>query len=150
MKALTVKQPWASLIVEGIKDIENRTWKTNYRGRIYVHAAKQSVRRKNGWEPIFTSAQIHSVENPLGMYFSYDTSAIIGEVDIIDCVLNHSSVWAEQMEYDVCPDTGIHILRKGQKYVWNWVLANAVKYDQPILNVKGALSFWEFDKEAHL
>jgi hypothetical protein len=42
MKALTVKQPWASLIVEGIKNIENRTWKTNFRGRILIHAATQS------------------------------------------------------------------------------------------------------------
>ena len=34
MKAITIKQPWASLIVHGIKDIENRTWRTNYRGRV--------------------------------------------------------------------------------------------------------------------
>ena len=39
MKALTIKQPWASLIASGIKDIENRTWKTHYRGKIYIHAS---------------------------------------------------------------------------------------------------------------
>lgn len=39
MKALSIKQPWASLIAQGIKDIENRTWKTSYRGRIYIHAS---------------------------------------------------------------------------------------------------------------
>ena len=39
MKAITIKQPWASLIVHGIKDIENRTWRTNYRGRVLIHAA---------------------------------------------------------------------------------------------------------------
>ena len=38
MKTLSVRQPWANLIVDDIKPIENRTWKTNYRGRIYVHA----------------------------------------------------------------------------------------------------------------
>ena len=32
MKALSIKQPWASLIAHGIKDIENRTWKTNFLG----------------------------------------------------------------------------------------------------------------------
>ena len=42
-KALTIKQPYASLIVEGIKDIENRTWKTNYRGRILIHAGKDNL-----------------------------------------------------------------------------------------------------------
>ena len=38
VKALTVRQPWASLIVAGIKDVENRTWATSYRGRFAVHA----------------------------------------------------------------------------------------------------------------
>jgi hypothetical protein len=40
MKAITIKQPWAFLIVEGVKDIENRTWKTNFRGRVLIHASK--------------------------------------------------------------------------------------------------------------
>ena len=39
MKALSIKQPWASLIAHGIKDIENRNWKTHFRGRIYIHAS---------------------------------------------------------------------------------------------------------------
>lgn len=41
MRTLTVKQPWASLIVMGIKDVENRTWTTPYRGRILIHAGKE-------------------------------------------------------------------------------------------------------------
>ena len=44
MKAITIKQPWASLIVAGIKDIENRTWKTSFRGRVLIHAAKTPVK----------------------------------------------------------------------------------------------------------
>ena len=39
MKTLSVKQPYASLICYGIKAIENRTWKTDYRGRILIHAS---------------------------------------------------------------------------------------------------------------
>jgi len=39
MKTLSVKQPWAYLLCAGIKDIENRTWKTNYRGRVFIHAS---------------------------------------------------------------------------------------------------------------
>lgn len=49
MKALSIKQPWAHLIVSGVKDVENRSWKTNYRGRIFVHASKQTA---FGKEPI--------------------------------------------------------------------------------------------------
>jgi ASCH domain len=37
--ALTVKQPWAAMIVSGVKPVEYRTWRTGYRGRLYIHAA---------------------------------------------------------------------------------------------------------------
>ena len=40
MKAITIKQPFASLIAAGIKEYEFRTWKTNYRGEILIHAGK--------------------------------------------------------------------------------------------------------------
>lgn len=40
MKALSIRQPWAWLIVHGGKDIENRSWHTKFRGRFLVHAAK--------------------------------------------------------------------------------------------------------------
>ncbi|WP_462265711.1 ASCH domain-containing protein [Mucilaginibacter sp.] len=126
MKALTIRQPWAHLIVLGIKDIENRSWKTNYRGRIYVHAALNTA---HGKEPI--ARYLCSYWKPLSPDFrrelaqtDFIKSAIIGEVDIIDCVQNHHSVWAEQ---------------EG----WNWVLANSVKYEEPILKIKGGLSLWD-------
>jgi hypothetical protein len=41
LRALSVRQPWAQLIVEGSKDVENRTWSTPYRGIVAVHAALQ-------------------------------------------------------------------------------------------------------------
>ncbi len=40
MKALTLTQPWASLVALGHKQIETRSWSTNYRGALYIHAAK--------------------------------------------------------------------------------------------------------------
>lgn len=40
MKALSIRQPWAWLIVNGFKDIENRSWNTKYRGPLLIHAAK--------------------------------------------------------------------------------------------------------------
>lgn len=125
MKALTVKQPWADLIVIGQKDIENRTWKTNFRGRIYIHAGQRIAEVYPAILPL--SKEFDPVGMELAKILSRRevTSAIIGEVDIIDCVQNHPSEWAE-------------------KGVWNWVLANPVKYDEPILNVKGAQSFWEY------
>ena len=87
MKALSIRQPWAWLIVNGYKDIENRTWSTDFRGRVYVHAGK---RVKQGDFPeqrayIRASGLILSEEPPLG--------AIIGEVTISDCVDSLSSPW---------------------------------------------------------
>ena len=40
MKVLSVRQPWAWLIVQGYKDIENRKWYTNHRGPLLIHASK--------------------------------------------------------------------------------------------------------------
>lgn len=135
MKALSIKQPWASLIAHGIKDIENRTWKTKFRGRIYIHASGQFV--KGGFE-VMSREMIDiacKCETWKPLYLSdLPTSAIIGEVDIIDCVINHSSIWAEKASFP-----------SDSKPIWNWVLANAVLYEKPILNVKGKLSFWEPD-----
>ena len=39
VKIISVRQPWAWLIVAGHKDIENRTWRTSYRGRLLIHAS---------------------------------------------------------------------------------------------------------------
>ena len=141
MKALSIKQPWASLIAHGIKDIENRTWKTNFRGRIFIHASAKEAGRIakliNGPQLDFLMSR--------SKFSHLDTSliksAIIGEVDIIDCVINHPSIWAEKgFEY-------ASVDGHGYKEVYNWVLANPVLYEKPILNVKGKLSFWEFDKK---
>ena len=46
MKAVTVKQPWAGLIMAGMKDIENRTWETEYRGKLLIHASSKYSKKK--------------------------------------------------------------------------------------------------------
>jgi len=74
-KALTLKQPWAHLIVTGIKTIENRTWTTVYRGRLLIHAGR-----------IFDENQQYRDERD-GLAFG----AIIGHVDLVDIVTEHSS-----------------------------------------------------------
>ncbi len=129
MKALSIIQPWASLIAVGIKDIENRTWRTNYRGEFLIHASAK--RLPAGWTAL-TSEQYAAATrlvNPYGKendVMQLPVSAIIGKARLVDCVLNHPSVWAE-------------------KGVWNWVLADVQLFSTPILNVKGRLGFWEFD-----
>ena len=47
MKVLSLKEPWASLIKEGIKRIETRSWYTKYRGELYIQASKRILTKKN-------------------------------------------------------------------------------------------------------
>ena len=130
MKVLSIIQPWASLIAVGIKDIENRTWKTNYRGKILLHASA-SVANKD-WS-ILSPAQREAAKAlicPFGVENSplnLGRSAIIGEATLVDCVIGHSSIWAE-------------------KDVWNWVLKDMKLFSIPTYNVKGKLNLWDFDE----
>lgn len=121
MKAISIKQPWASLIAHGIKDIENRTWKCpqKYIGqRVLIHASKISIKEFFIPKKFFINSNVCSIlesnELPKG--------AIIGSVVITDCVQNHPSVWAE-------------------KGCWNWKLKDAVLFNEPVLDVKERICF---------
>lgn len=126
MKAITIKQPWASLIVHGIKNIENRSWRTNFRGRVLIHASGSHGRK---FSVDLTDAQSKAAFATIAketMFGNMPFGSIIGSVEIVDCVQNHPSIWAD-------------------KGVYNWVLANPILFPEPI-PVKGKLSFWEYDR----
>lgn len=107
LKALTVKQPWASLIVEGFKDVENRTWRTHYRGPLYVHAALRDDTE---------ASELLSLGDPV------IRGAIIGTVEVVDCVRDSDSEWAELD-------------------CWHWLLDYPATLDEPI-PMKGSLGLW--------
>ena len=46
MKALSLTEPYATLIRKGIKTIETRSWKTSYRGKLYIHASSTRIPRE--------------------------------------------------------------------------------------------------------
>jgi len=48
MKALSLKQPYAELILQGKKKIELRTWNTKFRGEFYIHASLTADKKSNG------------------------------------------------------------------------------------------------------
>ena len=139
MKAISIKQPWAYLIAAGIKDIENRTWKCpqKYIGqRILIHASAKPAKidfEINGQATVM-EIQLSSALNKCdenGLF-----SAIIGSVEIADCVVNHTSIWAEKTNL---PE------QLSNECIWNWVLANPILFDEPIHNVKGKLGFWNYE-----
>jgi hypothetical protein len=146
MKAITVKQPWASLIVEGLKDIENRTWRTNFRGRVLIHAG---MAKTSGMIIYYlNSAQHKEFRGKFGwsgLDFLEPLGEIIGSVEIVDCVINHTSIWAEKTNNETYWKNGKNYIKK-IKPTYNWVLANPIKFDNPI-PCKGALSFWNYNGE---
>jgi hypothetical protein len=91
MKAISIRQPWAWLIIHGGKDIENRDWSTKFRGRVLIHASKALDRNS------FTAAasMVHhvplNVVVPLGS--DMQRGGIIGSVEIVDCVSVSTSPW---------------------------------------------------------
>lgn len=104
MMALSIRQPWASLILKAGKDIENRTWSTRYRGRILIHAAKGMTRDEHEDAIAFAVEAIRSdprnAGNPkttlreLGFAFKdLQRGGIIGSVEIVDCVSDSASPW---------------------------------------------------------
>jgi hypothetical protein len=87
MKILSIRQPWATLIVRGIKDIENRSWATRYRGPLLIHASQG---------PSATS--LDDIARRLGVEFpafELPRGGIVGVTEIVDCVNSHASPWFE-------------------------------------------------------
>jgi hypothetical protein len=107
--ALTVKQPWAHAIIHLGKNVENRSWRTSYTGPLLIHAAASAPLRL----PL-------PVMSPV-KYEDLVRGAIIGVVELVDCVRDAKSKWAEP----------------GQ---WHWLLRNA----RPIGPVRcaGRLRLW--------
>ena len=97
--ALSVQQPWASLICRGIKDIENRTWQTDYRGRLYIVASRKNAtsRLEKGEFPAIWRTAIKDLQER-GLFpdcLELPQSAVIGYVDLVDCTGKKvNSIWS--------------------------------------------------------
>lgn len=96
MKALSVKQPWSSLIGSGQKPVENRSWRTRYRGPLLICAG--ALPDKDAAAALAAQGLPQPLEAPLGV--------AICVVDLVDVMRDHSSPWAWP----------------GQ---WHWILENA-------------------------
>lgn len=130
MKTLSIRQPWASLIIKGFKDVENRTWTINHLpATILIHASKNVDQI-----PMSLKEEIERQ----GFDFSdLPQSSILGYVTINKIVRNSKSPWA-------APDS------------YHWVIGDVYEFDESINNVKGQTMLFntEIDKDnlppAHL
>lgn len=115
MKTLSIRQPWAWLIVNGHKNIENRAWSTKYRGEILIHASIKIDR------DAYTSFKHQYSDMPFQA--NLKRGGIVGKVSIVDCLTESDSKWFDG------------------KY--GFVLENPMVV--PFFPCKGKLSFFEVD-----
>lgn len=127
MKVLTIKQPFATLIAEGLKSYEFRTWKTKYRGEILIHAGL-GVDKK----------AMKKYEN-LGL--EYPNGCIIAKCNLTDCVFVDENV--RKMLQEKNPLVYGSIIKYTKWNGYGFKLEN-IKKIKPI-NIKGKLSFWNYE-----
>ena len=126
---LTVREPWAWLILNADKDIENRTWPTKVRGRVWIHAAK-GMTVAEYWDArlfvdsIYDAAKLGHISIPDGARLP--RGGIIGSVDIVDCVSSSESPWFAGP--------------------WGFVLKNPKPCE--MIPCRGALGFWRWSPNA--
>lgn len=142
MYALTVKQPWASAIVLGLKRVENRTWRTNYRGPLAIHAGLSID--PEGEEVLATAG----VVLPQGCQ-ELPRGAILGVVNLVDmvryftggtCSGPQGRLWPRADPYDLARDP----LAFGP---WCWILRDSRSLPRPI-PCRGQRSLWEITDPA--
>lgn len=88
MKALSILQPWAWLIVNGYKDAENRSWRTHFRGRFIVHAGKRW-----GSEQREDCARVRQQFPHIDLPSAFERGGIVGAATLVDCVDRSDSPW---------------------------------------------------------
>ena len=141
MKAISLLQPWATLMVIGAKKVETRSWNTKYRGWILIHASK-------GFPPecrplCFTDP----FRQYLSSYVVLPKGAIIGMVNL-------KGTGPTDRFKTMKSEGGIHIPNLAHELAfgdysparYGWYCEDAVKFEKPI-PYKGALSIWEFPDE---
>jgi ASCH domain len=118
VKCLTVRQPWAWLIIAGRKDIENRSWYTRWTGKLGIHAG---VNKTHLAEDIATVRRQHGIVVPDNLVFG----ALIGTVDLVGCVEDSASDWFDGP--------------------YGFVLANPKLLARPV-PMRGQMGFFDFAK----
>jgi len=127
MKALTIKEPWATLIIDGHKKYEFRSWKTNYRGKILIHAG------------------LSIEKDMLERFKEYDLEcskgAIVGEAELADCILVD-----EKFNEILNEKNRLVYGRESHIGKYAWKLENIKKYNKPIFT-KGKLGLWNYQEK---
>jgi hypothetical protein len=139
MKVLSLLQPWATLVVMGVKQIETRSWSTVHRGPLLIHASKGKAGEIFANEPPFKKYIPDFKQLPFGF--------IIGQVTLADVVrirtgsLFHTN--EEMMNRLTMEEKAFGDYTEGR---FAWMLQDAIQFKQPI-GARGRLLLWEWDDQ---
>jgi len=133
VKALTLTQPWASLVVLGVKRVETRSWRPRIiaETRIAVHAAK-------GWTAYDRelAADLHLRGVLPVPPDSLPRGAVIGEVTVTGCQPTQEAVWKlAALEFELGDYSSLR---------WAWHLRDPAAYPEPV-PARGSLGLWEWE-----
>lgn len=132
MKVISLLEPWASLIKEKVKHIETRSWKTNYRGELYIHASKRKLTKNNY---IDYKEQL-GLLNDIDFKYGY----IIAKCKLVDCKLMTDELIKEVKQNHSEYISGVY---KVGRYAW--ILENIEMLEVPI-HANGQLGIWNYEE----
>lgn len=141
MRVLSIKQPWASMIVRGAKRFEVRSWKTDYRGPLLIHASSAAPSGPQydewlGWglEPLFEAVGMGSLQALRNL----PRTAVVGIVTLED-------IWSpEQLRDGATADDAV-VTGPPEEDQWYWRLADPREFSQPVMGVNGRLNLWQLE-----
>lgn len=120
MKVITVKQPWATLIAEGLKKYEFRSWKINYRGEILIHAGKGIDK-----EAMYKFKDLN---------LKYPYSRLLAKVKILDCIELNKEINDEI----ICENEFIYGNKKNRTgYAWKLEVIEKINNDNEVSGKQG-------------
>lgn len=131
MKVLTIKQPFAELIKNNIKTIETRSWKTNYRGEIYIHAGKRKIDKKT--KERLELSELYDAK-------MLDYGKIICKCNLIDCIYMD-----EEYIKKLKKDKNNFVSGRYEIGRYAWILSDIYPLENKI-SINGQLGIWNYNK----
>ncbi len=136
LRALTVKDPWATLIAIGAKQIETRSYRTRYRGPISIHSSKAFRREDQEFcsqEPVCSALERAGIYSPTDM----PRGAVIAVAEIVAC----DQVLGGQDSQEMIPPEPERSFGFYSPGRWMWRLANVRRLAEPVPS-RGLLGLW--------
>lgn len=135
MKVLSLTEPYATLIIEGKKQVETRSWKTNYRGELYIHASSTKMTKESR-----ENSELMSLVDKGNLNYG----KIICKCELIDCVYMTND-YVEEMRSNNYQE---YICGGYEEGRYAWILEN-IQVVKPI-EVKGHLGIWNYDEASEM